>query len=100
MMGTPKARRQLTSAARLNTLCLIGFIKGTKEAQLMAPKRTSIRVEVDRETDLEFSEWSGDEGRSKRRHLEIVLRKLARLRKSNPGELARLGLLDPAAALN
>ena len=65
----------------------------------MAQKWINIRVQVDAETDLQFADWSENEGRSKRRHVSILLRKLARLRKSRPQELERLGLIEPLAAL-
>lgn len=63
----------------------------------MGQKRINIRIEVDRETDLEIEEWSEIEGRSKRRHLEILARKLTALRKTNPDDLIRLGLIDRTA---
>lgn len=60
----------------------------------MARKGINLRIEVDRETDTEFSAWAESEGRSKRRHLAILTRKLTTLRKTSPDDLARLGLLD------
>ena len=60
----------------------------------MAHKMINIRVQVDRETDLELEEWSEREGRSKRRHLSILARRLAGLRKTNPDDLRRLGLMQ------
>jgi uncharacterized sporulation protein YeaH/YhbH (DUF444 family) len=64
----------------------------------MSKNGTQIRIEVDRETDHEFSQWSDAEGRSKRRHVEILMRKLASLRKSHPEDLQRLGLVDRQCA--
>lgn len=57
----------------------------------------NIRVEVDEETDLAVKRWAQAEGRSKRRHVAILVRKLTTLRKSHPDELQRLGLIDRAA---
>ena len=54
----------------------------------------SVRLELDRETHSAFGEWSKVEGRSARDHTAILMRKLARLRRERPEELARLGLLD------
>jgi hypothetical protein len=63
----------------------------------MAQKTVRIGIEVDRETDLEIQEWADAEERSKRRHLAILARKLATLRKSHPDDLQRLGLMDRTA---
>jgi hypothetical protein len=38
----------------------------------------SIRIEVDQETDLCLRRWAAEKGRSKRRHVAIVARRLAR----------------------
>jgi hypothetical protein len=62
----------------------------------MGAKRINVRIELDRETDTEISQWSDSEGRSKRRHLEILARKLASLRKTHPDDMQRLGLVDRA----
>lgn len=62
----------------------------------MRRKGVNLRIEVDRQTDLEFSQWADSEGRSKRRHLAILARKLTALRKSDPDGLVRLGLLERA----
>jgi hypothetical protein len=56
-----------------------------------------LRVEVERETDNRIKEWADDEGRSKTRHVGILMRRLAELRETRRGELERLGLLDPKA---
>ncbi len=65
----------------------------------MAQKTVRIGIEVDRETDTEISEWSEEEGRSKRRHTAILVRRLAKLRKTNPDDLQRLGLLNATTSL-
>ena len=62
----------------------------------MGQKLINIRVEVDRDTDHEFEKWSESEGRSKRRHAAILMRKLTSLRKTRPDDLVKLGLIDPA----
>lgn len=65
----------------------------------MGQKTIKIGVEVDRETDETVEDWADDEGRSKRRHAAVLLRKLAKLKKTQPGELIKLGLLDRPAAV-
>lgn len=65
----------------------------------MQRDHVNLRIEVDRQTDLDFGAWADDEGRSKRRHLAILTRKLTALRKTNPDDLVRLGLLDRPLAL-
>ena len=49
-------------------------------------------VEVDQKTNLDLKEWSKREGRSKRQHAAILLRKLIEIRKEKPNELKALGL--------
>lgn len=56
----------------------------------MRQKIKTIRVDLDPHTDLEIDSWSRTDGRSKRRHVAIVLRKLAILHKTEPAELERL----------
>jgi len=56
-----------------------------------------IGLELDPRTALAVKEWSEQEGRSKRRHLAIVVRQLTQLLKTNPDELRRLGLLSATA---
>lgn len=60
----------------------------------MAQKTIGIGVDVDRETDDELDKWSKQEGRSKRRHVAVILRKISILRRTKPDELQRLGLVD------
>lgn len=55
-----------------------------------------IGVEVDRETDMEIERWSQEEGRSKRRHTAILVRRLTNLRKTHRQDLERLGLVQPS----
>jgi hypothetical protein len=64
----------------------------------MSTKTVSIRAEVDRETDQELENWSESEERSKRRHTSVLLRKLTVLRKTNPDDLQRLGLMERSLA--
>ena len=63
----------------------------------MATKTIRIGAEVEREVDMEFGEWAENEGRSKTRHLSILVRKLVGLAKQKPAALAELGLLDKDA---
>ena len=63
----------------------------------MSQKTVRIGAEVDPETDRELEAWSEQEERSKRRHAAVLLRKLTALRKTQPAELARLGLMDLSA---
>jgi hypothetical protein len=53
----------------------------------------TIRVELEPAVAESLAAWGEDEGRSKRGHAAYLLRKLATLRQTNPGELARLGLM-------
>lgn len=53
----------------------------------MSRETIKIGVEVDRETDAALRPWSKEEGRSKRRHAAIVLKNIARLRKTHRDEL-------------
>ena len=63
----------------------------------MASKLIKTGVELDRETHGRVTEWADREGRSTRRHLAIVLRKLVTLHRTNPAALASIGLVDPAS---
>ena len=63
----------------------------------MGQRLINIRLELDRDTDSEVEKWAKTEGKSKRRHLSILARKLTVLRRTNPADLARLGLLDQLA---
>lgn len=60
----------------------------------MQADTVSVRLELDSDTHSAMGEWSKVEGRSTREHTAILMRKLARLRREKPDELARLGLLD------
>lgn len=60
----------------------------------MAVKHGTIKAEVCKETEMDFSDWAHQEGRSKQRHASILLKKLTALRKTNPDELTRIGLMD------
>lgn len=59
----------------------------------MLQRTVKTGVELDRDTNTHFEEWAEEEGRSKRRHAAILLRKLTTLRKTRPGDLSRLGLM-------
>jgi flagellar motor switch protein FliM len=56
----------------------------------MRRETIKIGVEVDRETDAALRPWSKEEGRSKRRHVAVVLKNVARLRKLTTDELQRM----------
>jgi hypothetical protein len=60
----------------------------------MQATTVSVRLELDSATHADMGEWSKVEGRSTREHTAIILKKLARLRRERPEELARIGLLD------
>lgn len=60
----------------------------------MQQATVSVRLELDSATHADMGEWSKVEGRSTREHTAILMKKLARLRREQPDELARLGLLD------
>ena len=60
-------------------------------------KLVEFRVEVERDTDTRIRQWADDEGRSRTRHVGILMRRLADLRETRADELGRLGLLDPKA---
>jgi hypothetical protein len=60
----------------------------------MSMQTVSVRLELDAETHQAMGDWSKVEGRSTREQTAVLMRKLARLRKDQPDELARLGLLD------
>lgn len=59
---------------------------------------STIRVELEPALASTLAEWSEAEGRSRRGHAAYLLRRLADLRESNPGELARLGLMVTTVA--
>lgn len=65
----------------------------------MAQKTVRIGVEIDRESDVDFRKWAETEGRSKRRHAEVLMRRLIELFNSRPIELERLGLTTAKIAV-
>lgn len=60
----------------------------------MAKDSIKIGVDADRETDAELRKWANSEGRSKRRHAEVVLRRVAKIRRENPAKLKELGIAE------
>jgi hypothetical protein len=58
----------------------------------MARDGINIRVKADLETNAELQKWARDEGRSKRLHAAVMLRRLTRVRRENPGVLKEAGL--------
>jgi hypothetical protein len=58
----------------------------------MARDKINIRVEVDRETDLNLRRWCKTEGRSKRTHCSVVLRKISKVFIENGQALKQLGI--------
>lgn len=60
----------------------------------MGQRIFSTRVELDHDTDDTLEKWGELEGKSKRRHAAILIRKLIVLRETQPAELVRLGLID------
>ena len=65
----------------------------------MRKRIVPVTVELETDVDHDVSDWAQTEGRSKRRHLSILARKLASLRKTNPDDLQRLGLMERPAAV-
>jgi hypothetical protein len=63
----------------------------------MSNRLVRIGVDIDTETNRRVERWAEAEGRSKRRHTEIVMRRIAELVEQQPAELARLGLIGPTA---
>jgi hypothetical protein len=53
-----------------------------------------VNVLLDFDTDREAGDWAEREGKSKRRHVAILMRKLVALREAQPDELVRLGLME------
>jgi hypothetical protein len=77
------------------TFVQIPFDLSTDWAQsvpIVAKDVIKIGVLVDRETDLDLRKWSKSEGRSKRRHCEVVLKKVVRIFAQNPDALKQLGV--------
>ena len=64
----------------------------------MPQKTCTTSIELERETALSMKQWAEEEGRSTRRHVAVLMRKLVHLKKSQPDELRRLGLADRSAA--
>ena len=60
-------------------------------------KLVPVKVKLEPEVALGIKQWADVEGRSRTRHTEILLRKLTVLRRTQPAELARLGLMDLSA---
>jgi hypothetical protein len=60
-------------------------------------KMVPVKVKLEPRVAVEMKQWAESEGRSRTRHTEILLRKLAGLRETNPDDLIRLGLLDQRA---
>lgn len=59
----------------------------------MKRRQIGMNVFLDTEIDAELGDWAEDEERSKRRHAAVLLRKLVKLKETNPDELRRLGLV-------
>lgn len=57
----------------------------------------SVRVELDRQTDSDFTRWARSEARSKRRFISVLVGRLVRLQKTEPERLMALGLMDRTA---
>lgn len=60
----------------------------------MRHETIKIGVEIDRETDTTLRPWSREEGRSKRRHVAVVVKNIARLRRLSQDELMRMPAVD------
>ena len=60
----------------------------------MAHETVATRVEIDEAADFDLKRWARAEGKSKRRHIAILCRKLTALTKTNAEDLVRLGLMD------
>jgi hypothetical protein len=63
----------------------------------MATSTINIRIAVPRDIDRTITRWAKLEKRSKRRHVGMLIEKLAELKRTNAGDLKRLGLLDQRA---
>lgn len=59
-----------------------------------------IKAKVDAKVKVNFAEWADREGRSEQRHAAILLQKLTTMTQTDPGELARLGLMDRLATIS
>jgi len=58
----------------------------------MKSEMIRIGTEVDEQTALTFKAWGKEEGRSRKRHIAIVLRRIAVIRKERPEALKQIGL--------
>jgi hypothetical protein len=65
---------------------------GTFRSHVM--RMIPVRVKIEPETDVQIRKWAEQEGRSKTRHVSILMRRLAALRETNPADLERLGFFD------
>lgn len=63
----------------------------------MPRQLTNLRLELDNETNRRLERWSEAEGRKKRPHANIIVRRLLAFLDENPAELERLGLVSPLA---
>lgn len=63
----------------------------------MGRQITNLRMELDSETNRRLERWAEAEGRTKRRHTTIVVRRIAEFLDENPAELERLGIVSPTA---
>ena len=63
----------------------------------MAQAMVRIGVEIEKKSDADFSAWAQSDGRSKRQHARVLMRKLLQARQDRPDDLRRLGLLDGTA---
>lgn len=60
----------------------------------MSQRIFPVRVELDYSTNTYIEKWAFAEGKSKRRHSSILLRRLAALHETKLDELVRLGLAE------
>ena len=65
----------------------------SKQTPTIAPP-VEVRFAIDSATHAVVTEWADSENRTARQHVAALLKKLAALRKDQPDELRRLGLLD------
>lgn len=56
-----------------------------------------MNVELEPAVNGAIQAWATEEGRSKRRHLAVLARKLVELRDEQPDDLVRLGLMTRKA---
>lgn len=60
----------------------------------MKSETVRIGTEVDEQTALTFKAWGKEEGRSRKRHIAIILRRLAVIKKERPEQLKAIGLAN------